>query len=454
LRTSLMLSLVALGLLSGCNARKLQNTRSTPTNLQLLAEQAFAAVSKQTGQALHGLSVRTASGSDIAAVLRDEQAERYTALMSDEHYAQLALEHDSQDAGHSMLGKYAVAEDAVLINPQQVARLFVEQRDNPAFMREVYLALLAHEAMHAAQHRRYDFNSDLLQPAGLGQRATLDAIVEGEAQFAARRACEQLGCERGFNALTEALVAWQPHEDAAISQRRHAASARIAFSYVDGEKFVETLYQQGGDALVEQLWHQPPDSPWVVINPGRFELMQPLTEGVDLERAAERLEEEFSTDEWVHVRGVTLPNEVSLELTQFEGGEDSIDEHQQHIAVTLLDKSAHDAPAPTIELVRCANAEASQRWLEAREHRLQTLDASHSRQRSVLDKHYREVHAGGASGFYRKAIWQIGEHKLALQSLMLSRGELSIHIGGNNLPYSEAELTALGERLLSLAESI
>lgn len=448
-----LLAVVTLTQLGGCAVRPGADQPDSVW-LQPLAQQAIDAVAAETGSDLSALQIQFATPDDIAAALRSEQKVLFADLMSDAWYADAALQHYSSNAAEAMLGKYAIEHDAILVNPRLVSRLFADRRNDTEFMREVYLALFAHEAMHAVQERRYDLDGSLAALEGIGEQVALDAVIEGHAQFGARRVCAQIGCSEGFAALTDKLVDWEHHSDAAVAQSRRMASARTAFSYVEGEAFVTLLHRHGGETLVDQAWAKPPSDPWVIAHPASYDKPRPLKH--DMERAARQLSSEFPPEQWVHMRSVALPNELAVYMSQLPAAEAEhmMDQHRQHISVSLLDKQNPDKGAPSIEFIQCDTPKASQRYVEIMQDRLRMLDASdQSSARQTVSQHYQQVDLDGAEGFYREAKWQVGGSTIAVKNLMISRDELTIHVAGRNLEYSKDELMALGQRLLAMSAS-
>jgi len=126
----------------------------------------------------------------------------------------------------------------------------------------------AHEYVHALQDQH--FNLEQLDDDTLDSDASmaLTALAEGDATMVQTLYLIEgyLSPEELLEALTESLALETPILDNAPP----VLARELLFPYLEGSKFVEALYMDGGFDAVDRAWLDPPKSTEHILHPQRY----------------------------------------------------------------------------------------------------------------------------------------------------------------------------------------
>ena len=132
--------------------------------------------------------------------------------------------------------------------------------------------VLAHEIVHALQQQH--FHIDGIKADSSDGRLAFLSLVEGDAQVTAYGAVAALDRTPPVRVMinTSALHA---DDDAAIALPEVAALSyaqkqQLLFPYLEGERFVGTLYRAGGFALVNKAYSAPPTTTSQILHPDAY----------------------------------------------------------------------------------------------------------------------------------------------------------------------------------------
>ncbi len=278
------LILFLLPLLGGCKSGARTQTQTPVVAPQpeiapydLMVKQVKSALLETTGQDLGDLEfIRT----DLAT-MRSVLAGNLAAPLDEGEAA--SLDDDMLDTlASGLVGIYDFAETKnVYICPDSITTLAdlveVPELDSEAAM----FAILAHEGAHASADRQYGLQPFLEEAFSQGDNEALaaNAVIEGYAQHLARIICTKHGNTKGFEDFTRALHTLPEIEDASERVLREMSVAQISFSYLEGETFVNAVFQEQGRAGIDKIFQSPPTSKALVERPGWY--LHPETRPVD-----------------------------------------------------------------------------------------------------------------------------------------------------------------------------
>jgi hypothetical protein len=129
--------------------------------------------------------------------------------------------------------------------------------------------VLAHEMLHALEFQRFGRSRLLHSLRTDSQRKGFQALVEGSAVWV-----EYLYAKR-YLGLRQTFAAYVTRKERPTGRGRQVAPylvAEVLFPYVQGARFVQTLWRKANDSwqLVNQAETRPPDSSQAVLHPLRW----------------------------------------------------------------------------------------------------------------------------------------------------------------------------------------
>ncbi len=174
--------------------------------------------------------------------------------------------------------------------------------------REALQATLVHEVMHAVHDAQFPLDQLMEGIVDMDSAQAFNALVEGHAQFHARRICEAQGWQAGFERFSSAIGWFPPTEDAVRALLMKVAIAQMGFWYETGEQFFVAVHAARGDEGVRLVFENPPMESILISEPDWY--LQPETRPVAEFDLEERLD---SVVAWYGERGVDMVTMKMLE---------------------------------------------------------------------------------------------------------------------------------------------
>ncbi len=352
---------------AGLNALLLVGCRSVGgevadiPELEAMFARAAEAVRSETGARLDGIRLRRVTLPEMAdSISRETLGDAAFTTGKDDGLGALA-----GGAAPSVVARYSIAENAILIRPGSFAEfaevLGIPEVDSPGQV----MSVLLHELVHAADEELYGCASTRrgLRTADAGR--AYNAVLEGHAQLVARRLAEELGLAGSFEVYTRSLSAAPRALDA--SGIPSGPSALVATIYEDGESFVEALHRDGGDDAVRRAFSNPPADLSLISHPEWF--LHPEARprpGLDLAAGLDVLAGAL-TEDWLRQQASLSEREFAAKLALLE------EQEIAPIAGTLRQARRLRAvlgPSSlkgeiSLTLLELDSAEASTRYVEA-----------------------------------------------------------------------------------------
>ena len=209
-----------------------------------------------------------------------------------------AMEGTLATMSRALLAKYEIATHTVHLIPERLDDTKNAYLPDGSPDLDFLRVLLAHEACHAHDWPRYGWNHEETIRKGQDALAALNAIVEGHAQYVAKRAADRLGIPDAFDRVTEAIVSVPPIEQEALRPLVETYVATLAFAYVQGQAFVEAIAAARGPEGLEAALQKPPTTTRAIEFPAEWLAPQERGETPDLERAVEAFRPLVGDDAW------------------------------------------------------------------------------------------------------------------------------------------------------------
>jgi hypothetical protein len=243
---------------------------------------ALDAVARAEGKAFKkkpGVQVSTAAA--MATLLEAELGQTLRRLGT----ADDAVKRTLFMYAHGLVMKYEPERDVIHVVPANVARI-VELLKKPELASADMLRItLIHEAAHAHdfQHHPSLDEARRMRETAEGLQA-VNAVIEGHAQFIASKAARALGLEQAFERLVELTVAVPPTDDPVTRVLSDVLVAEQRFAYSGGHRFFEAVFAERGEAGVESVLLDPPQSVRLIEQPDVY--LDPASAGTSVDATA------------------------------------------------------------------------------------------------------------------------------------------------------------------------
>jgi hypothetical protein len=227
-------------------------------------------------------TVRVSRAAEVEEILRREVRPQLAATGQLEQ-----LDEFARAASRMLLAKFEPETRVIHVIPA-TAQTIAAALSLPALQGEdVLRVILAHEATHALDFERFPLVEATHAQASSEALQALNAVIEGHAQFAARRVAQRLGIAAAFDDYTRAILALPPGLDAATRLFLEAQNAVVGFAYLQGHRFVEAVHAARGDEGVREAFRRPPtrlrevERPAEWLDPGARRKGPDLTLGLE-----------------------------------------------------------------------------------------------------------------------------------------------------------------------------
>lgn len=253
----------------------------------------------------------------MEAVLREEFAGLFRRMMpgATPEEAEKAARATARSLRSVLLGKLRLKDGVVCICPENFRRQAARDPAWKGYESQPLLdVILLHEMAHAYQHRTFGIDRVQRLAASTEQLQAVGALVEGHAQYLARKAASPLGLDASVALMIDGLTrAPSSIRDPAEIHAFEVMQSLFAFGYVEGEKFVAAIAAALGEKEgPERLFREPPLTLRAVSRPDEYLTPPPAAGEAEARLAAERLQKiaagRFGKAEQI---GVPLPTILS-----------------------------------------------------------------------------------------------------------------------------------------------
>jgi len=271
--------------------------------------EAVAAVEQECGVRFETPpTLRISTSAEVRKIVRAELAELPTSLglgdlspfVIDAHVA-------------ALLAKYELATHVVHVVPETVetiSGLLGVELGSEAVLRVV----LAHECTHALDFRRFPWRELRTKVSGESELAAFDAIVEGHAQFVAKRVAATWRLSGAFDTFTKAIGAVPDDLPEAFRSLFRAMASEATFGYWKGAAFLEAVAAEVGGEGVLRALTTPPKTTREIEHPEEWLHPELATSGLDPTPALTALQALVPSPPWIVQQMSLLEDTVRSQL--------------------------------------------------------------------------------------------------------------------------------------------
>ncbi len=207
----------------------------------------------------------------ILAADMEPQLRRENPALGDEAIARSALAAARRFAP-DLLGKYGVKAQKLGLLPKGLDDTLEEHHIDPKHAAGILKTLLAHELTHALQAQYVDLLGLFASAKTDDAQVASTAVIEGQAMFVQEQVGDAL--ELGAAARQYSRIFSSETQDFPDPAHR-TALARQEFTYIEGKRFAEWHYKNGG---AERLWAilaRPPAVTAMIARPATYSPVPP-----------------------------------------------------------------------------------------------------------------------------------------------------------------------------------
>ncbi|MHC5033358.1 MAG: HEAT repeat domain-containing protein, partial [Planctomycetota bacterium] len=302
-----------------------------------------------------------------------------------------------------VLGKVGLDADRLLVCPPNFRRIAEFDPAWKGVLSQEYLDLvLLHELVHVHQQRRYGLRRFFGKPTTLEWIQVRQCVLEGHAQYVARRAARRLGHDDAFRLFVATQTEVPPGvEDAGTRHLMEVIQAMASSTYVDGEKFVTAIVKEFDyPKAVARIFAEPPTSLAQVSRPRDY--LNPPAAGVDLDRIMARisrlLAERGKNPQTIAMTAGTL--RVALAPAGKAAVKKAL-EGLRAAKVVFVQQRKAGTPLAVVGVLQCTDADAARAMYDAEVSTSKKKDELFKGKESptrILSARYGELRVGDATG--------------------------------------------------------
>lgn len=399
------------------------------------------------------LELRFVEPAELAARVAEENLPLVRLRQSDPARAEAEARQLGAAFAQLAFAKYAWSTRELLVLSGQW-ELQAERLDRPEMCDDGTLrAVLVHELVHARDDAEFGLSAVLQQADSNDATSALNALIEGHAQFLARRVCAAAGWTEGFEAFTGAIGAL-PESTAELDEFTRTIlrvqSAALTSAYHQGERFVAALEAAGGPERVARAFREPPRDGETIAHPEWY--LDPGTRPrvlYDAEPALAHFAARFPAEVWSAQRLSLAPAQIeaALALLPRETVASVVGTLRASRLISLQPSAAPGSKVVALVVMEFEGAAGAQAYLAAaRELGRRKDELMKEGQVRVLGSRTTELEAPGVDGFLVRRQMKNGALTFEAITLDAARGTLVLEtVFSGEAIADEAHVALVGE---------
>ena len=213
----------------------------------------------------------------------------------------------------ALTAKYDIAAHAVLVVPENVEQCSAFAGVDLG-TEDVLRVALAHECTHALDFPRFHWADSRQKVSTELEFEAFGAIVEGHAQFVAKRVAARWNLAGAFDVFTKAIGALPEGAPDFLLPMLRAAISQATFAYWEGAAFLEAVSAEAGETGVLRALEHPPKTTRDIEHPAEWLHPDRVSTGLDLTPALAALEALVGTPPWTVQKADVLEGMVRGQL--------------------------------------------------------------------------------------------------------------------------------------------
>ncbi len=408
------------------------------------------------------VKVRLGTEEELAALLEAENLPLFLARFGANDAARTRARESARAIAPSLLAKYAFGRGEVLVCAGGFDRTAAALDLPRLISREGLRAVLVHELVHAADDAAHHVVDVIGKLTATEQIEAYNAVIEGHAQFVARRVCADHGELVDFDLFCRVVGGERPkpksssdEPDPVVEMVDRLERLHSSNWYVQGERFIEALEAEGGAAAVARAFTEPPDRMALVYEPSWFlhPELEPKGE-FDLPAALGDVAAEFPTETWAHVQSsvTNAQLEAALALAPQEERERVVMSLRSSRILTLVQKDGSGSKMALVGLLEFATPFEAAAYVEvARKVSIRKDETMKSGPLQVVRSVREEFPPGPQLGYFEHKRVKLGAEEFPADGAVVADWTLVTEIVFSNDARSSAELAAFVHRVFVAA---
>lgn len=238
--------------------------------LVAMGAEAFALVKQSYKTELESVTFRFGTAEEIAEILKEENIPVMARTLpegTEQEVIEKTAEQFSESLSDALLAKFSLGENEVLVNLEGFFKMEEELGLTGLASYEVLRAVLVHESVHAIDDAEFSLAKVEELIVDVDSSQTVNALIEGHAQFWSRRVCAAHDMTAAFERFSSAIGFVPETDDPVVALVMATYAAQMTFWYGEGERFFLAVHDAKGLEGVRGVFQAPPTESVLISQP-------------------------------------------------------------------------------------------------------------------------------------------------------------------------------------------
>jgi hypothetical protein len=235
-----------------------------------MGAEAFALVKQSYKTELESVTFRFGTAEEIAEILKEENIAVMARTLpegTEQEDIEATAEQFSESLSEGLLAKFSLGKNEILVNLEVFFKLDEELGLTGIASYEVLQAVLVHESVHAIDDAEFSLAKMEEFIVDVDSSQTVNALIEGHAQFWSRRVCAAHDMTAAFERFSSAISFVPETDDPVRAIFTATYIAQMMFWYEEGERFFLAVHDAKGLEGVREVFQAPPTESVLISQP-------------------------------------------------------------------------------------------------------------------------------------------------------------------------------------------
>jgi hypothetical protein len=235
-----------------------------------MGAEAFALVKQSYKTELESVTFRFGTAEEIAEIIKEENIAVMARTLpegTEQEDIEATAEQFSESLSEGLLAKFSLGKNEILVNLEVFFKLDEELGLTGIASYEVLQAVLVHESVHAIDDVEFSLAKMEEFIVDVDSSQTVNALIEGHAQFWSRRVCAAHDMTAAFERFSSAISFVPETDDPLRAIFTATYIAQMMFWYEEGERFFLAVHDAKGLEGVREVFQAPPTESVLISQP-------------------------------------------------------------------------------------------------------------------------------------------------------------------------------------------
>lgn len=431
-RTALPPVMFFLALFLSTSSSPAKDFEITKSSLDALSKEVLATFKKETGVSLDEIRFEPTNRKALRKVLEKELLPQLKVQFDDLDAAKQQTRQAAEFYASVFLAKFAPATKTIMVCAKNIVAQSKQAKEPRLRSRSTLFAILVHECVHAMDAEKYDWAKVLNSLKSTEELLAYNAVIEGHAQFVARKICKKPPLKEGFEVYEETIGKIPDEGDESQRYLARYFAATVASAYYDGERFVRTLHEKGGEKAVATAFRKPPRRQELIFHPQWYLDPESKPRNVyDFKPAIKDVVKRFDASVWSSRELTATPAQLraGLSLLPKKDIDRALKNMKQNLLVSLYPTAAPGTKMVVVCLYEFASPTDARRFFATQEKLVRIKDKKMASGFVAIKKSsYKEIITSTWQGLYFEKEAAVGPQTVKIYSAIAVHGPLGVEV--------------------------